>query len=136
MKEKENLKYNSTEEGFINKINNSKIMDKEKSNIITLRKVNYKIKLNNIIEEEKKTKNNSKEKYNFDSFSERTVKNKTNDKNYKNLFSARIKSRSKSKQLDNSKTPKKYEDKVKIIPSKLLNNFSLEFNKLKTKVCK
>ena len=136
LKEKENLKYNSNEEGFINKINNSKIMDKEKSNIITLRKVNYKIKLNNIIEEEKKTKNNSKEKYNFDSFSERTVKNKTNDKNYKNLFSARIKSRSKSKQLDNSKTPKKYEDKVKIIPSKLLNNFSLEFNKLKTKVCK
>ena len=140
-KEKNNL--TSTKEGVMN-INNklqksNKLMNEDKNSPISLRKINYKIKINNNIEENTKIKRKSKEKNNIDSFSERNLnKNNTKEKNHFNLFSARIqnRNRNRTKQLDNSKTPKKNEDKIKITPSQLLNNFSEEFNKYKAKGCK
>ena len=50
------------------------------------------------------------------------------------LFTSRAYKKSKSKKNDDSqKTPRKNEDRIRIIPSKLLNNFSLEFNQFKNK---
>ena len=81
---------------------------------------------------QKKIKCKSKEKKSLkNSYSESTLdKNTSKDKNKKKyLFSARFLSKSKLKKSDDlQKTPKKDEDKIKIIPSHLLNNFSLEFN--------
>ena len=100
-------------------------------NLFSLKRMNHKIKLN-IIANEKKIKCKSKEKKSLkNSFLERTLeKNTSKDKNRKKyLFSARFISKSKLKKNDDlQKTPKKDEDKIKIIPSRLLNNFSLEFN--------
>ena len=114
----------------------------ERNNLNSLRKINYKKKINNIVEyDNSKMKNKSKEKSNNkNSFSERTLPNyynKEKEKNNRlNLFSARIANKSKSKSKifdDTQKTPKKDEDRIKIIPSRLLNKFSLEFNSFKNK---
>ena len=72
---------------------------------------------------------------NFHFHFEKINKSKEKDNNNNmNLFSERIINK-KAKKLDElQKTPKKDEDKIKIIPSKLLDNFSLEFNLFKNKL--
>ena len=114
-----------------------KLITSEKSNnYLYLKKINHKINLNSFINnDEKLNKNKLKENNNYMSqLSERIVdKNKIKEKNDMNLFSERINSK-KSKRIDDlQKTPKKNEDKIKIIPSELLNNFSIEFNLFKNK---
>ena len=101
---------------------------------MSLRKINYKKRINNIVDnDDKKLKNKSKEKSNNKNSLENSLENysKAKEKNNRfNLFSARIanKSRSKSKIFDDSqKTPKKDEDRIRIIPSRLINKFSVEF---------
>ena len=135
----DNINNTSKGEKDINNDNQKLIQPKKNSkeknntnNLFSLRKMNHKVKLNNVIVNEKKITSKSKEKKNLlNSFSERTLDKKTSkDKNKKKyLFSARFISKSKLKKNDDlQKTPKKDEDKIKIIPSRLLNNFSLEFN--------
>ena len=122
-------KKNSKEKNNTNNTNNTNNKNNT-SNLFSLRKMNYKIKFN--IMNDKKVTSKSKEKKSLvNSFSERSLGKKTSkEKNKKKyLFSARFISKSKLKKNDDlQKTPKKDEDKIKIIPSRLLNNFSLEFN--------
>ena len=121
-------------------------LNKEKENN-SPRKRNYKIKLNNNntnnnsnnkinTNNDNKIKKKSKEKKLFmNSYSERNglMLNDKDDDKIK-LFTSRNLSKSKSKKNeDMQKTPKKEEDKIKIIPSSLLNNFSKEFHSFKNK---
>ena len=143
-KDNPNINNTSKGENIKNSINdNQKLIQpkknsKEKSNtnnrkdLFSLRRMNHKVKLNYIVGNGKKITSKSKEKKSLkNSYSESTLdKNTSKDKNKKKyLFSARFLSKSKLKKSDDlQKTPKKDEDKIKIIPSHLLNNFSLEFN--------
>ena len=72
-------------------------------------------------------------------FSERTINNKVKitESNEMYFFSERNNSKKVKDMDDLQKTPKKEEDKIKIIPGVLLNNFSSELNLLKNKgLCK
>ena len=114
-----------------------KLINIEKNSMMSFRKMNYRMKLNNITSNDKKDINKIKEKdNNIYSFSERTLNNNTRlkeDKCKMNLFSARISRKiSKSKKIDPlHNTPQKKEDKIKILPTRLLKNISVELNSLK-----
>ena len=134
--------FNLTEEDSQNnKLNNYKIIQRpfinsERNNLLSLRKVNHKIKLNNNSDNDKNINNKSRKNNFANSFSERILNvNKLKEKNSNmKLFTSRAYKKSKSKKNDDSqKTPRKNEDRIRIIPSKLLNNFSLEFNQFKNK---
>ena len=120
-----------------------KLISNEKKNYLYLKKINHKIDINKFINNNEEFNNINYKNIYTNPFSERAVnkslvlKNELKENNEMNLFSDRVMSK-KTKKMEElqelQKTPKKSEDKIKIIPSELINNFSLEFNLFKNKL--
>jgi hypothetical protein len=120
-----------------------KLISNEKKNYLYLKKINHNIDISKFINDDEESNNIHYKKIYTNPFSERAVnkssvlKNELKDNNEMNLFSDRVMSK-KTKKIEElqelQKTPKKNEDKIKIIPSELINNFSLEFNLFKNKL--